>query len=145
MRRVRGPIRNAAVLVKRVAGGADLADVYGEMNPGDFALLDAAPAAGADTPAMGGLTVAAAGTPEDLAASATPYTRCSLVAMTPGAGVGQAPTANAGSIYVFTSDPQYSFVLTPGDSIELPPHCDLADFDVDAATNGDGLIFCYTV
>jgi hypothetical protein len=144
MRRVRGPIRSAAVQVKRVAGGADLANVYGEMNPGDLALLDAAPAAGVDTPAMAGITVAAAGTPEDLADSATPYRRCSLLAMKPGASAPQAPTANTGSVYVFTSDPQHSFVLTPGDSVELPPHCDLADFDVDADTNGDGLIACYT-
>ncbi len=145
MRRVRGPIRNAAVQVKRVAGGTDLGEVYGEMNPGDFALLDADPAAGVDTPAMDGLTVTAAGTPEDLAASATPYRRCSVLAMKPGAGAGQAPTANTGSVYVFTSDAQHSFVLTPGDSVELPPHCDLSDWDVDAATSGDGLIFCYSV
>jgi len=140
-RHVVEPISNEAVLIRRQAGGADLSEVYGEAAPGGIALLDADAAAGSNVPSMGGAVVAAAGTPQALSAASAPYKRCAVVAMKPGAAPGSPPSANSGSVYVFTDDKQYAFVLTPGDSVELPPNCDLADWSIDASASGDGAVY----
>ena len=57
------------------------------------------------------------------------------------------PVVNTGNIYVFSRTEgleEYAFVLGPGERVELPPNCDLADFYIDAAVQDEGVTVMYS-
>lgn len=89
------------------------------------------------------VTVATAGTEQALSATATPVMSVTIQAL-PG---------NTGNIYVGDSavDSTHGFVITPGSSIEITAplmgraseQLILSDIYVDAATNGDKVVYGY--
>ena len=110
------------------------------------------------TPYFAGKVCAVGNVIEDLVSGSTPYVRAWLQAYTPAVassssssssssseGACGLPGSNTGNVYILKTggDGTLSWVLTPGASVELPPCCDLSDFDIVAATGGDGVIILY--
>ena len=110
------------------------------------------------TPYFLGKACAVGNVIEDLVSGSTPYVRAWLQAYTPAVassssssssssseGACGLPGSNTGNVYILKTggDGTQSWVLTPGASVELPPCCDLSDFDIVAATGGDGVIILY--
>ena len=62
-----------------------------------------------------------------------------------GPGTGTLPGANTGNIFIWNGeDRNAAFILTPGQTLELPPNCHLYEFWVDAANDGDGVVVLFS-
>jgi len=79
------------------------------------------------------------------AASRTLYRRATVRAMKPGADAKTMPTANSGNVWICSGAEVLTgaFRLAPGESMELPPYGNLADFYLAVETAGDGVLICY--
>jgi len=101
------------------------------------------------TPALLSRVTAIDETPVTLAESSTPYVRAWVQASKPRSAYGGSPsasglpTANAGNVYLSERVGSAWWTLAPGASVELPPCGDLYDFDLTAATGGDGVVVMY--
>ena len=101
------------------------------------------------TPALLSRVTAINETPVTLAESSTPYVRAWVQASRPRSAYGGSPsasglpTANAGNVYLSERVGSAWWTLVPGASVELPPCCDLYDFDLCADTGGDGVVILY--
>jgi len=104
---------------------------------------------GARTPAFRSRATAINETPVSLATSSTPYVRAWVQAQKPGSAYGGGspggglPGANTGNVYISEKGETHYWILAPGASVELPPCCNLYDFDLTAATGGDGVVVMY--
>jgi len=105
--------------------------------------------AGARVPAFFSRVAVIEWTPVSLATSSTPYVRAWVQAQKPrgayggGSPGGGLPGANTGNVYLSEKGETHYWTLAPGASVELPPCCDLYDFDLTAATGGDGVVVMY--
>ena len=62
-----------------------------------------------------------------------------------GPGNDALPGANTGNIFIWNGeDRNAAFILTPGQTLELPPNCHLYEFWVDAANDGDGVVVLFS-
>ncbi len=117
--------------------------VQGDRSTG-ATLVELATNIAATTPAQILKTVAAAGTPVALAASGT------FITMTLIANKDQARTANIGNVYLGLSGAAGTqpIILTPGKIYEIIAPVgqayNLADWFIDAANNGDGVVAIYS-
>jgi len=87
--------------------------------------------------------------PVSLVASSTPYVRAWVQATKPGSfyggspGGGGLPSSNADDVYISLRAEGHYWTLVPGASVQLPPCCNLYDFDLTAKAGGDGVVVMY--
>lgn len=83
-----------------------------------------------------------------LAASTTPYIKATVTARTASADANTISTANTTDVYILTTadDLRTAWApLAPGQEMDLPDNCDLADFHLAVVTATEGVIISYTV
>ena len=62
-----------------------------------------------------------------------------------GPGNDTLPSTNTGNIYIWNGDQgKAAFILTPGQTLELPPNCHLGEFWIDAEYDGDGVVVLFS-
>lgn len=81
-----------------------------------------------------------------LASSSTPYRTAWIWAAKPGASDNDLPSVNTQNVYIVPGDDNVKegWPLSPGASMDLPPHGDLADFDLVVTVADEGVIIHYT-
>ena len=146
-----------------------LADLDGRLNTTNsrlntmdarLAVVEYEHTADSRTPGSTGMA-ANAGQPQRLSIGSAPYIRARILAVQPNMSVpagssssssssSSAPTnypsTNTGNVYLYADDnrEEFAWILAPGDSLELPPNCDLNDFLLDVENDGDGVVVMYS-